>query len=283
VSLAKTWRDAEPSADRHVSRGGHGTGSMAPVDLTFDDDDLDRGRWLPHYLPAWSSRAATAASYRLEDGVLVLDVPVDHPVWCPGDHEPPLRVSGLQSGSWSGPLGSTLGQQRFREGQVVREEQERFEGWLPGGPRGGRVAVRAAMTLSPRSMAALWLSGVEDDDEQLRCGELCVFEVFGKDVDPGRSAEVGVGVKAFRDPGLVQDFAAPRVAIDVGEEHEYAVAWDPASGAELSVDGEVVRRCARVPEYPLQLMLAVFDFPQWSTGDDDHLVPELRVSRVWGG
>ena len=48
------------------------------TDLRFDGDALDLGRWLPHYLPAWSSRAATAASYRLEDGVLVLDVPVDH-------------------------------------------------------------------------------------------------------------------------------------------------------------------------------------------------------------
>ncbi|MDO9455396.1 glycoside hydrolase family 16 protein [Nocardioides sp.] len=250
------------------------------TDLRFDGATLDRDRWLPHYLPAWSSRAASAASYRLEGGALVLDVPVDHPVWCAGDHVPPLRVSGLQSGSWSGPVGSTRGQQRFREGQVVREEQPWFEGWLPSGEGGGLVAIEAAMTLSPRSMAALWLSGFEDDDEQLRCGELCVFEIFGKDLGPG-SAEVGVGVKAFRDPALAQDFAAPRVRVDVTEPHDYAVEWD-VEQAVFSVDGQVVRRCARPPVYPLQLMLAVFDFPEWSVGDDDDLVPELRVSRVWG-
>jgi hypothetical protein len=244
--------------------------------LTFDLPSLDRTRWLPHYLPAWSSRAASAASYRLEDGALVLDVPVAHPVWCPGDHEPPLRVSGVQSASWSGPVGSTRGQQRFREGQVVREAQPRFEGWLAT----GSVTARATMRLSPRSMAALWLNGLEDDDEQLRCGELCVFEVFGKDLGPG-SAEVGVGVKAFRDPALTQDFAAPRLDVDVGQEHDYAVRWDEEV-AVFSVDGVEVRRCPRPPAYPLQLMLAVFDFPQWSRGDDDHLVPELRVSRVWG-
>jgi hypothetical protein len=27
-------------------------------------------------------------------------------------------------------------------------------------------------------------------------------------------------------------------------------------------------------------MLAVFDFPAWSTGDDDHLVPALVVDRI---
>jgi hypothetical protein len=46
------------------------------------------------------------------------------------------------------------------------------------------------------------------------------------------------------------------------------------------VDGDVVRRCARPPTYPMQLMLAVFDFPTWSSGDDDHLVPRLVVEDV---
>ena len=48
------------------------------------------------------------------------------------------------------------------------------------------------------------------------------------------------------------------------------------------MDGVVVRRCPRPPTYPLQLMLAVFDFPQWSVGDDDHLVPRLVVDRIAG-
>ena len=146
----------------------------------FDQPDLDTDVWLPHYLPAWSSRAQTRASYRLEDSCLVLDVPVDHPVW--PIHEPPLRVSAVQSGSWSGPVGSVFGQQRFEEGQLVREEQPRFEGWLPAS---GHVEIRCRMTLSPRSMGALWLSGFEDDDEQLRCGELCVVEIFGRSVQDG--------------------------------------------------------------------------------------------------
>ncbi len=243
----------------------------------FDGPDLDRSVWLPHYLPAWSSRAATAASYRLEGGGLVLDVPVEHPVWMAGEHDPPLRVSGLQSGSWSGPTGSTLGQQRFRDGLVVRSEEPRFEGWLPSS---GHVEIRCRMSLSPRSMAALWLSGVEDDPDQRQCGELCVVEIFGRSVRDG-SCEVGVGIKAFRDPALTQDFDAPRLPIDPADPHTYAVDWD-ASEAVFSVDGEVVRRCPDPPSYPMQLMVAVFDFPQWSVGDDDHLVPELVVEHIAG-
>jgi len=248
------------------------------LDDRFEHSTLDESKWFPHYLPAWSSRADTRASQRTGPEGLVLDVPVDHPVWCQPDHTPPLRVSGIQSGSWSGPVGSTRGQQRFREGLPVREEQPRFEGCLVSS---GSVAIEASMRLSPRSMAALWLSGFEDDPEQLQCGELCVFEVFGNALGPAddRSAEVGVGIKAFRDPALTQDFGAPRVAIDVAEPHTYAVEWDAAE-AVFTVDGGVVRRCPAPPAYPMQLMLAVFDFPEWSVGDDDHLVPDLAVRRV---
>ncbi|HET6939604.1 MAG TPA: glycoside hydrolase family 16 protein, partial [Nocardioides sp.] len=210
---------------------------------------------------------------------LTLDIPVGHPIWCQGDHDPPIRVSGIQSGNWSGPVGTPRGQQRYREGLTVCEEQRRFEGWLPSS---GHVEISARMDLSPRSMAALWLSGFEDDDAQEHCGELCVFEVFGNALGPvAPSAEVGVGIKAFRDPALTQDFAAPRLPIDVAEPHVYAVSWG-AEQAEFTVDGTVVRRCPGPPTYPLQLMLAVFDFPQWSLGDDDHLVPRLVVDRVAG-
>lgn len=246
----------------------------------FTGPDLDLATWQPHYLPAWSSRAQTRASYGLGNAGLTLDIPADHPFWCEGDHDPPLRVSGIQSGSWSGRAGTTRGQQRFRQGQLVVEEQERFEGWLPAG---GRVEISARMELTARSMAALWMSGLEDDAARERCGELCVFEIFGKDLGPVSepSAAVGVGVKAFRDPALVQDFAAPRLPIDVVERHMYAVDWD-SDEAVFSVDGMVLRRCPRPPTYPLQLMLALFDFPQWSVGDDDHLVPRLVVDRVAG-
>lgn len=246
----------------------------------FPGPVLDRSAWLPHYLPAWSSRAATAASYAVGQRGLVLDLPVDHPLWCPGDHDPPLRVSGLQSGSFSGPVGSTLGQQPFRTGQVVREEQPRFEGRLLEAP--AEVAIRCRMTLSERSMASLWLVGVEDRPE--RCGEICVVEVFGRSVrsgPDGPSAEVGHGLHAFRDPDLAEDFAAPRLPLDVADWHTYAARWD-RDEVVFAVDGEEVRRCPRPPAYPLQLMLAVFDFPEWSTGDDDHLVPRLEVAEISG-
>ena len=239
----------------------------------FDGPTLDASRWLPHYLPVWSWSAASAASYHLADSCLVLDLPVGQPLWCPEEHPSPLRVSGMQSGSFSGPVGSTLGQQAIFPGQRVREEQQRFEGFLADG---GHLEIRCRMDLSPRSMAALWMVGFEDEPE--RCGEVCVVEIFGNQVRDG-SAEVGMGLKKLRDPVLVHDFEAPRLTLDEADFHTYAVDWD-ATAAVFSVDGTEVRRCARPPAYPLQVMVAVFDFPEWSTGADEHLEPSLTIDWI---
>ena len=51
--------------------------------------------------------------------------------------------------------------------------------------------------VSPRSMVAFWMSGIEDRPE--RSGEICVMEVFGDAVRDG-SADVGMGLHRFRDP-----------------------------------------------------------------------------------
>lgn len=242
----------------------------------FGGTDLDLDVWVPHYLPAWSSRAATAADYEVRDSRLTLRIPPDHPLWCPEDHPTPLRVSGIMSGNFSGPVGSTLGQQPIHPGQTVKEEQPTHWGWTPAG---GRIEIRCAMRLSPRSMAAFWMVGLETVPEQ--SAEICVTEVFGKAVEPGRSAEVGMGLHRFRDPAVAEDFEAPPLDLDVATMHDYAVDWT-AERCVFSVDGREIRTCPRPPAYPMQMMLAVFDFPAWSSGDDDHLVPELVVEHLTG-
>jgi beta-glucanase (GH16 family) len=89
-----------------------------------------------------------------------------------------------------------------------------------------------------------------------------VFEVFG-DALGDRSAAVGAGTHPFRDPDLVEDFAAPRLPIDVREFHTYATEWSPERVSFL-VDDEVVRVVQQSPAYPMQFMLDVYAFP----GDD---------------
>jgi hypothetical protein len=88
----------------------------------FDGAALDSEVWIPHYLPMWSSRAQSAATYEVDGSELRLTIPPDQGLWCPEDHGP-LRVSGIQSGVFSEAVGSTRGQQPFRDGLRVRELQ----------------------------------------------------------------------------------------------------------------------------------------------------------------
>ena len=241
----------------------------------FDGPDLDTGVWVPHYLPMWSSRAESAATYVTAGSELRLTIPPEQGLWCPRDHDP-LRVSGIQSGVFSGAVGSTIGQQPFRDGAVVREFQPTHWGWTP---RYGLLEVRARMDLSPRSMAAVWIVGLED--EPARSAEICIFEVFGDALkaEGGRStAAVGMGVHPFRDPAITDEFTAERVAIDVAEFHVYAADWRPGR-VDFLIDGEHVKTVHQAPDYPMQMMIAVFDFPAQASPAQQ---PELAVDYVRG-
>lgn len=257
-------------------------------DERFAGPDLDPAIWTTSYLPQWSSRAASAATYAVADGELRLTIPPEQPLWCPDLHEPALRVSAVQSANWSGPLGSSRGMAPFRPGLVVREQQPSVLGFVP---LHGRVEVACRARLSPRSMFSAWMIGLEDEPE--RCGEICIVEVFGDEIEEGRdgtpTVALGCGVHQFRDPGLAEDFAAPRVALDVAEPHVYAVDWTP-DGVAFMLDGEVVRTTAQSPAYPLMLILGVFDFPDRDASDSHGAhgpasaaaphTPQLAVSRV---
>jgi hypothetical protein len=52
---------------------------------------------------------------------------------------------------------------------------------------------------------------------------------------------------------------------------------------EFFVDGELVRATPRPPAYPMQMMVAVFDFPDKAASAPPDHVPELAVDWVRGG
>jgi hypothetical protein len=131
-------------------------------------------------------------------------------------------------------------------------------------------------------MAAAWMVGLED--EPTRCGEICIFEIFGDALQilGGQpTAAVGMGVHPFRDPALSDEFAAERVAIDVTEPHLYSADWRPGR-VDFLVDGRHVKTVHQAPDYPMQMMIAVFDFPDRAGSAPSDHVPVLAVDYVRG-
>ena len=110
-------------------------------------------------------------------------------------------------------------------------------------------------------MGALWLIGYEDEPE--RSAEICVCEIFGRDVG-AETTVVGLGLHPFGDPAIVDDFSRLDLPLDAREPHVYAAEWTP-DGVAFLVDGEAVKTVDQSPGYPMQLMLNIYEFPPAGT------------------
>jgi beta-glucanase (GH16 family) len=206
--------------------------------------------------------------------MLRLLIDADQEPWCP-EFDGDLRVSSLQTGSFSGPVGSRVGQQRFNPDAVVREEQPNLRLYAQ---HYGRIELRARASDDPRVMVALWMIGHEEVPEE--SAEICVCEIFGREVGAG-SALVGCGVHPFGDPEIVDDFTKVPVPIDVREFHVYAAEWTPDQ-VRFFVDGEPIKTVDQSPRYPMQLMLGIYEFPAESDEPARSYPKEFVVDYVRG-
>ncbi|QKJ18181.1 glycoside hydrolase family 16 protein [Microbacterium hominis] len=248
------------------------TGRTPDVDERFDGP-LDPNRWWPFYTPHWSSRERAEARWSTDSRGLALRIDEDTPPWAP-DLDGDIRVSHLQTGQFSGPSGSGVGQHRFRDGLTVQEPQPTWRLWLV---RHGVIEVRMAAVRHPDVMVACWPIGFEDRPDD--CGEICIAEIFGSEVDE-RAGWVGVGVKPQRDPRLHEDFEKVRVVGDLTQMHDYAVEWMPDQ-LRFFVDGRWIKTVDQSIDYPVQLMLDVYEFPRADGTRDVAALPHtLRVERV---
>ena len=233
--------------------------------LEFCDDfqgaSLDTRKWLPYYLPQWSSREDTGARYRLQNNHLHLNIEEDQKPWS-AEYNGAIRVSNLQTGCFSGPIGSSRGQHPFRADLVVREEQATLELYTP---TYGFIEVRLKAVPLAGYLSALWMIGFEEKREE--SGEICICEIFGEHVSP-EGSQINYGVHPFNDPNITDEFYEDRVNIDAANFHIYAVDWTP-DYIDFYIDNEKVRTVHQSPDYAVQLMLNVYELP-------DALTPETK-------
>jgi beta-glucanase (GH16 family) len=117
-------------------------------------------------------------------------------------------------------------------------------------------------------VAAFWLIGFEETPEQ--SAEICVFELKGHNIGT-HSSVIGYGLHPFGDPNLEDDFFEEEFPIDVADYHTYAAEWEPGH-VHFLVDGVLVRSIDQAPDYPMQLMLNLYDL----AGEPDHTAPPME-------
>jgi hypothetical protein len=219
----------------------------------FTGDGLDNGRWVPHYLPHWTTEERSAARFVLADRGLRLLIDADQPAWRPEDGG--MRVSNIQTGSFSGPRDSTVGQHRHRDDLLVRSPQPTRRLWTPSS---GLAEATMCATRSSTCMLAVWLVGFEETSPE-DSGEICIAELFGSKSGSNRST-VRLGVKAHHDPRLRTDMVDLVLELDTTTEHVYAAEWN-SRHVHFYIDERHVHTVEQGLTYPLQLMVDLFEFP----------------------
>lgn len=243
----------------------------------FADDFADGPNpalWVAHYLPQWSTPERSAA--RIEPGVDGIHLRIDEaqPDWRPEDA--PLRVSNLQTGVFSGPVGSTRGTHRHRpDGLVVRTPTPTR---LLFAPSSGRFDITVSASTDEGCMTAAWLVGTEhrSTDES---GEICVFEIDAEAIRDS-STTARAGIKAHHDPRLVDDMSEVTTPVVASRPHTWTVIWGEGETI-IGCAGSVVRRIAQAPDYPLFLMIDLFELRR--TGGGYPKRASVHEVRGWEG
>lgn len=222
---------------------------------------LDEDKWLPCYLPQWSSRARSAARYHLQDGLLSLLISADQQPWCP-EFDGGNRCSSIQTGVFAGPLGSGAGQHRFNSACLVREPQDNVRTYTP---RYGYFELRARAVKTPANHVALWMIGYEESPEE--SAEIAIMEIMGKDVH-AEASHVRYGVHPWGDPAITDEFYEDPLPINATRFHLYAAEWAPAR-IDFYIDNRKLRTIHQSPRYPMQFMLGIYERPAQGTDPRD--------------
>jgi hypothetical protein len=219
----------------------------------FDGQTLNTNIWLPFYLPHWSSRAQSTPNYHFEDGSLVLKITKDQQAWCP-EFDGDVRCSSIQTGTFSGTIGSKIGQLQFNSACVVREAQTNIQKYTP---QYGYFELRAKGLKTSANHAAWWMIGYEDSPE--KSGEIAIFELVGSHTS-ATSSGVRYGVHPWGDPTLKEEFYEDYLNIDTAQYHIYGLEWTPTH-TDFYVDNVKLRTIHQSPSYPMQFMLGIYEHP----------------------
>jgi len=219
----------------------------------FDQAKIDTDKWIPCYLPQWSSCERSKPNYKFEDNKLILQILKDQQPWCP-EFDEGVICSAIQSGVFSGSAGSKFGQSRFSDKLVVRQEQINVQKYTP---QFGYFEIRVKGLSTNANHVSLWMIGYEDIPEN--SAEICLFELLGSENGKEESV-VRYGIHPWSDPTMHEEFFVDKFMLDSAHFHIYAVEWTPQH-VDFYIDNIKIKRIHQSPQYPMQFMLGMFELP----------------------
>lgn len=128
---------------------------------------------------------------------------------------------------------------------------------IPLGKVGRPEDVANVVVSLPGYLSALWMIGFEDDPAH--SAEICICEIKGENVG-SQTSRIGYGVHPFNDPHIQDEFYEDLFDIDASYFHVYAVDWMP-DRVEFFIDNQKVKTIHQTLNYPMQLMLNLYEIP----------------------
>ncbi|MFM9839000.1 MAG: glycoside hydrolase family 16 protein [Cyclobacteriaceae bacterium] len=219
----------------------------------FNQNIIDTSKWIPYYLPQWSSREKSRPNYKLANGQLILKITEDQEPWC-SEFNGEIKCSSLQTGLFSGEVGTTIGQHRFNPLCIVRESQKTARLYTP---LYGYIEIRARVEMGSNNVAAFWMIGFEETPE--KSGEICIMEVKGENIKNNQFVN-GYGIHPFGDMNLKEEFFEDKVDFDPSVFNIYAAKWQP-NQVDFYINNKLIRTINQSPNYVMQLMLNIYEIP----------------------
>lgn len=230
----------------------------------FNETSLDTNKWVPYYLPHWTSLELASPDYVIDDGILKLKINEDTEPWCPkfdGD----TRVSGIMTGEKTG-LHNWTGT------NTVQTQMSRQETYVT---KYGYFEIRAKVQEGGGIHSAWWMIGMEDTLEQ--SSEVDCFEILGRN-----SNEIQTTRHSWSDPNITYQHKSytPQGENLADEFHIYAVDWYPG-GMDFYFDNIKYAHMDGSPNYEMMSMFSLYEKRSASwTGPFDSSIPYPKTFEI---
>ncbi|MFF3501077.1 family 16 glycosylhydrolase [Streptomyces sp. NPDC003247] len=228
----------------------------------FESSSLDTDKWLPYYLPHWSTRELSAPRYSISDSALALRIDEDQPAWDPVN-DGIVKCSSIQTYERN-----YLHQFNGWDGQMeINHSEPDFNGYTT---QFGYFEMRAkGPNCGGGGHTAWWLVGDQADQASdgtgtLRSGEIDIVENAFSNLGSWTPT-----LHKWTDPSYNKTNTTMTIDGDPANEyHVYGMEWTP-TGLEFYYDNEYKGRIAGSPLYPMGMMLGLYTDASWSGSAND--------------
>jgi hypothetical protein len=237
----------------------------------FDGTTLDTSKWLPYYLPHWTSNRENAkARYTLSNGVLTERLDPDTPSWNP-KYDGTVKISSIQTYNkdwWH----------RFNSAMPNDHHEPDFNGYTT---QYGYFETRARLSnVGGGGHQALWLVGTRDTSSASANSEIDFIETFFSKPDTWRIAAYGWG-----DPEFLGSWSLSEDPVPSGqptkEYHVYGMEWTPTE-LKFYYDNQLYKTINDAPNMPMGMILGIYT--DAGSGQHNDVWPKtwsVDYLRVW--